>query len=206
MSEVGSLYIISAPSGAGKTSLVAALLAQVPQLKLSISHTTRRPRPGEQDGVNYHFVSQQAFQTLIAQEGFLEHAQVFDHFYGTSKAWVLEQLAQGQDVILEIDWQGARQVRQAYPQAVGIFILPPSKAALQERLQNRAQDTDDVIQKRMTQAVDEMSHYPEYDYVIINDDFQQALTELTSVLQARRLRLQVQAQKQAALLSSLVVS
>ncbi|SEI47234.1 guanylate kinase [Allopseudospirillum japonicum] len=206
MSEVGSLYIISAPSGAGKTSLVAALLAQVPQLKLSVSHTTRAPRPGEQDGVNYHFVSQEDFQNLIAQTGFLEHAQVFDHFYGTSKAWVLEQLQQGQDVILEIDWQGARQVRQAYPQAVGIFILPPSKAALQERLQNRAQDSDEVIQKRMTQAVDEMSHYPEYDYVIINDDFQQALTELTSVLQARRLRLQVQAQKQAALLSSLVVS
>jgi guanylate kinase len=203
----GTLYIISAPSGAGKSSLLRALLEHAgEELALSVSHTTRAPRPGEVDGKDYHFVDTATFRDMIERGGFLEHAQVFDNFYGTSRGSVQAQLAAGQDVILEIDWQGARQVRRLMPECVGIFILPPSREALRERLQNRGQDDAAVIERRMRDAVSEMSHYDEYDYLIINDDFEVAGEELAAVLRCRRLSLSVQAGRQAALLAELLAS
>jgi len=201
----GTLYIISAPSGAGKTSLVSALLEKTgKQLALSVSHTTRRPRPGEVDGRDYHFVDSTDFSDMIDAGVFLEHAQVFDNFYGTSRLGVEQQLSAGQDVILEIDWQGARQVRKALPGAVGIFILPPSLEALEERLRGRGQDDDAVIARRMRDAVSEMTHYGEYDYLIINDDFELALEELATVMRCRRLRLPLQEQRLAGQLAALL--
>lgn len=203
----GTLYIISAPSGAGKSSLLRALLdASGDELALSVSHTTRAPRPGEVNGRDYHFIDTGTFRDMIAGGDFLEHAEVFDNFYGTSKAGVQAQLAAGQDVILEIDWQGARQVRKLMPQCIGIFILPPSREALRERLQNRGQDDATVIERRMRDAISEMSHYDEYDYLIINDDFQVARDELTAIVLSRRLRLPVQAGRQAGLLAGLLAS
>ena len=203
----GTLYIISAPSGAGKSSLLRAVLdTSGDELALSISHTTRAPRPGEVDGQDYHFVDTGTFREMIASDDFLEHAEVFDNFYGTSKAGVQAQLAAGQDVILEIDWQGARQVRTLMPESVGIFILPPSREALRERLQNRGQDDETVIERRMRAAVSEMSHYDEYDYLIINDDFRQAQDELASIMRSRRLRLPAQAGRQGSLLADLLAS
>ena len=203
----GTLYIISAPSGAGKSSLLRAVLdTSGDELALSISHTTRAPRPGEVDGQDYHFVDTGTFREMIASDDFLEHAEVFDNFYGTSKAGVQAQLAAGQDVILEIDWQGARQVRTLMPESVGIFILPPSREALRERLQNRGQDDETVIERRMRAAVSEMSHYDEYDYLIINDDFRQAQDELASIMRSRRLRLSAQAGRQGSLLADLLAS
>ena len=203
----GTLYIISAPSGAGKSSLLRALLdAAGDELGLSVSHTTRTPRPGEVSGQDYHFIDTATFRGMIASGDFLEHAEVFDNFYGTSKGGVQAQLAAGQDVILEIDWQGARQVRKLMPESVGIFILPPSREALQERLQNRGQDEAAVIERRMRDALSEMSHYDEYDYLIINDDFQLARDELASIVRCRRLRLPVQARQQAGLLAGLLAS
>ena len=200
----GTLYILSAPSGAGKSSLVSALLEKTDAIKVSVSHTTRAARPGEEDGVNYNFVSVDDFKALIAQDAFLEHAEVFGNFYGTSRLWLEEQLAQGIDIILEIDWQGARQVRDLMPEAVGIFILPPSRAALQQRLDNRGQDSAEIIAGRMAEAVSEMSHFDEYDYVIINDKFDQALIELRSVIIAQRQKLANQQARHGKLLADLL--
>jgi guanylate kinase len=203
----GTLYIISAPSGAGKSSLLRALLEDAGEaVALSVSHTTRAPRPGEVDGKDYHFVDTDTFRDMIERDGFLEHARVFDNFYGTSKGSVQAQLAAGRDVILEIDWQGARQVRRLMPECVGIFILPPSREALRERLQHRGQDDAAVIERRMRDAVSEMSHYDEYDYLIINDDFDLARDELAALLRCRRLSLSAQAGRQAALLAELLAS
>ncbi|MGD2112344.1 MAG: guanylate kinase [Gammaproteobacteria bacterium] len=202
----GTLYIVSAPSGAGKSSLVKALLESAGEgLALSVSHTTRAPRPGEVDGREYHFTSTEQFETLIAAGDFLEHARVFDNFYGTSRRAVESQLAAGQDVILEIDWQGARKVRAQLPDTVSIFILPPTRAALAERLAARGQDDAAVIARRMRDAVSEMSHYEEYDYLVINDVFEQARDELAAIIRARRLRLAFQTRRHAGLLASLLV-
>jgi guanylate kinase len=186
--SLGTLYIISAPSGAGKTSLVKALLERLSGVVVSVSHTTRAPRPGEQDGVDYHFINKVEFERLVESGDFLEHAQVFDNYYGTRRATVLERLEADQDVILEIDWQGARQVSEAFPQAVKIFILPPSREALQQRLMSRGQDSDQVISRRMADAINEMRPYEEYHYLIFNDEFDVALAELEALFRARRLR------------------
>ncbi len=200
----GSLFIVAAPSGAGKTSLVNELLGKMSHVKVSISHTTRRPRPGEVEGENYFFVEPKLFEKMIAEDAFLEHAQVFGNYYGTSRQWVMAQLMAGFDVILEIDWQGARQVRQLMPDATGIFILPPSKAVLRERLQKRGQDTSDVIDHRMAEAVEEMSHYSEYEYLIINDDFDQALEDLKTTITAQRYRTALQRDNNKPLIDSLL--
>ena len=184
----GTLYIVAAPSGAGKTSLVKSLVETTPDVVASISHTTRPPRPGEQDGIHYHFASLAAFEAMIAQGAFLEHAQVFGNRYGTSRAAVLSQLKAGLDVILEIDWQGARQVRDQMPNSLSIFILPPSRDALRQRLAGRGQDSAEVIERRMAVALDELSHYTEFDYLVINDQFETALTELRAILIAQRQR------------------
>lgn len=200
----GNLYIVSAPSGAGKTSLVNALLPTLPSVKVSISHTTRAQRPGECDGVNYHFVGQETFQRMIGEGAFLEYAEVFGNFYGTSQQWVRKTLATGCDVILEIDWQGAQQIRRLMPEALSIFILPPSRAALEQRLTQRGQDDADVIARRMAQAISEMSHYVEADYVVVNDVFETALEDLRSILIAGRLRLSRQSVRHQALLTELL--
>jgi guanylate kinase len=181
----GRLFVIAAPSGAGKTSLVKALLARLPQLRLSVSHTTRTRRPTEAEGREYHFVTAAEFEKLVARGEFLEHARVFDNLYGTSRAYVEGQLAQGHDVVLEIDWQGAQQVRRAMPQCVSIFILPPSRAALAERLARRATDTPEVIDRRLRDAAADMSHYREFGYVVVNDDFERALAELSDIVAGR---------------------
>lgn len=202
--SLGTLFIISAPSGAGKTSLVKALLERVSDVVVSVSHTTREPRAGEKDGVDYHFVSKAEFETMVAAGQFLEHAHVFDNFYGTSRVAVAEQLEAGRDVILEIDWQGARQVRHAAPQAVGVFILPPTRETLRERLTARGQDSEQVIERRMRDAIREMSHYGEYHFLIFNDDFEQAVAELQALFVARRLRREAQEQRNAAGLRALL--
>lgn len=179
------LFVVSAPSGAGKTSLVKALCARVPELRVSTSHTTRPMRPNEQDGREYFFVSNPEFDRMVAEGAFLEHARVFDNQYGTSQGQLREKLAAGHDVILEIDWQGARQVRVALPGCRTIFILPPSREALRERLNNRRTDSPAVIERRLADAVSDMSHYEEFDYVVVNDDFAQAVGELESILGGR---------------------
>lgn len=188
----GILYTVSAPSGAGKTSLVKALLEQVDAICVSVSHTTRKKRAGEADGVNYHFVDQNRFQTMLAKNDFLEHAQVFNNYYGTSRHWVTETLAAGRDVILEIDWQGAAQVRRLMPETVGIFILPPSLDTLRRRLTERGQDDQAVIELRMAKAVEEMTHYVEYQYLVFNDEFDQAVQALRAIVLAERQRLERQ--------------
>ena len=200
----GQLYIVSAPSGAGKSSLLNALRERVENITVSVSHTTRAPRPGEQDGVHYHFTDIPSFQAEVAADTFLEYAQVFDNYYGTSALVVDAQLAAGQDVILEIDWQGAQQVRAHRADVVSIFILPPSIEALSLRLQKRRTDSDAVIARRMRDAQSEMSHYPEYDYVVINDKFETALDELMCIFRSERLRLTRQQQTYPALLTDLV--
>lgn len=200
----GSLYTISAPSGAGKTSLVAAMLEQDSQLQVSVSHTTRAKRPGEEDGVNYHFTDIEQFKAMLERGDFLEHAQVFDNWYGTSQSWVNDTLDKGIDVILEIDWQGAEQVRKLLPDTISVFILPPSRATLQQRLTNRGQDDDATIAGRMAQAQSEMSHYAEADYLVINDDFDQALAELLAIFCAERQRLAYQAGLHQQLISELL--
>ncbi len=202
----GKLYTISAPSGAGKTSLVNALIESTDRVKVSVSHTTRPKRPGEIDGVNYHFVDHQRFATMLEQQAFLEHAEVFGNYYGTSRQWVQDTLDSGIDVILEIDWQGAKQIKQLMPRAIAIFILPPSKRELLERLTSRGQDDDSVIQRRMAEAVSEMSHYPQGDFLVINDDFATALQDLTSILSDANpnLTLSVQAERHRELLEDLL--
>lgn len=199
----GTLYIISAPSGAGKTSLVSALVKSQEHLCTSVSHTTRAQRPGESDGINYHFVTVDTFLAMASESAFLEHAEVFGNYYGTHEDWVNTQLKQGLDVILEIDWQGAVQVRRRRPDAVSIFILPPTKATLYQRLKSRAQDSEDVIKRRMAQAEEEMSHFVEYDYLVINDQFAEALGQLSAIITAQRLRLDKQRQSQAQFLDHL---
>jgi guanylate kinase len=200
----GSLYIISAPSGAGKTSLVKALIERDPKLTVSISHTTRSIRPGEEDGVNYHFVDKTTFQEMIDKGEFLEYAEVFDNYYGTARSSMEEQLARGQDVILEIDWQGARQIRELVPEHVSIFILPPSKAALQERLTDRGQDSEETISRRMRDAISETSHYDEYDFLVINDDFDTALDDLGTIFRALRLQQAPQIQQYQTMINDLI--
>ncbi len=200
----GTLFIVSAPSGAGKTSLVRTLIQQVEHLLISISHTTRAPRPKEQNGIDYHFVSVADFEAMLAKAQFLEHARVFDNYYGTSSVWVNEQLAAGQDVILEIDWQGAQQVRQLYPDSVSIFIVPPSQTELANRLRGRAQDSEEVINRRLQEAVSEMQHYAEFDYLVINDVFEQALQELQTIVLSQRLKVVQQSQRHTALLQQLL--
>lgn len=202
----GRLYVVSAPSGAGKTSLVAALLEADSGIEVSASHTTRQARPGEVDGVNYHFVSIPEFEQLISESGFLEHAKVFDNYYGTSKTWLEQRMALGQDVILEIDWQGAQQVRELMPDTVSIFILPPSKAALRERLQGRGQDSEEVIERRMADATSESSHYHEYDYLVINDQFGDALSDLLSIFKSNRLDTASQSAQHEEILTELLSS
>ena len=205
--ETGTLYIISAPSGAGKSSLLRALLEILGgSLALSVSHTTRSPRPGEVNGKDYHFIDVATFRKMVDSNAFFEHAQVFDNYYGTSKQGVTAQLQAGVDVILEIDWQGARLIRELMPAAVSIFILPPSREALQQRLQDRGQDDAAVITRRMRDAVSEMSHYHEFDYLVINDVFQVAQDELAAVLLSHRLCLPAQQQRHAGLLAALLAS
>jgi guanylate kinase len=200
----GTLYIVSAPSGAGKTSLVKALVDAQPQVRVSVSHTTRAMRPGEVDGVNYHFVSREDFLARLERNEFLEHAEVFGNLYGTSQRWLEDTLAEGFDLILEIDWQGAQQVRRLMPKAKSIFILPPTQEALRQRLNNRGQDSDEIIEKRMREAVSEMSHYVEYDYLVINDDFAHALIDLQSIFRANQLIQTTQQQRHARLLGELL--
>lgn len=206
MAERGSLFIISSPSGAGKSSLTNALFERFGHgtMKLSVSHTTRAPRPGEQDGVHYHFVDKAEFEALIEQGAFFEHAEVFGNYYGTSKLAVDAMLAQGIDVFLDIDWQGARQVRRLSPEAIGVFILPPSRDELERRLNHRGQDSTEVIAGRMAQAVSEMVHYDEYEYLVINDDFEQALTAFHAIVTAERQRRARQAVKHRGMLQTLL--
>jgi guanylate kinase len=204
MSPTGTLYIVAAPSGAGKTSLVNGLLESTADIEVSVSHTTRATRPGEREGVHYYFVSEQLFQQLIVQGQFLEYARVFDHHYGTTRQAVLQRLQQGIDVILEIDWQGARQVRSLMPESRSIFILPPSLDSLRQRLRDRAQDSEEIIEKRMATAVREMSHYEEFDYLLINDDFATTLAELRAIFIANRQRRDVQIIRSKALLKTLL--
>lgn len=202
----GTLYIVSAPSGAGKSSLISALLETNPtyDMKVSVSHTTRAARPGEVDGQHYHFIEKADFKALIEESSFLEYAEVFGNFYGTSRIWIEENLERGIDVFLDIDWQGARQIREQMPAAKSIFILPPSNGELERRLNVRGQDSDDVIAKRMSEAKSEMSHYHEYDYVIVNDDFDSALVDLKAVIRAERLKQDKQAAKYSGMLTALL--
>ena len=178
----GRLFIFSAASGTGKTSLAKALVERLPDLAFSVSHTTRAPRSGEQHGVHYYFVNQTQFDEMVAADRFLEHAKVFGNSYGTSRAATENLLRQGKNIILDIDWQGARAIKEKMPESVSVFILPPSRAALEERLTNRGQDTPEVIARRMREAVSEMSHYQEFDHVVVNDDFEAALKDLQAVI------------------------
>ena len=200
----GTLFVVSAPSGAGKTSLVQALIQTTPNIHVSVSHTTRQQRPGEENGVNYHFVSQDQFTAMLNENAFLEHAEVFGNLYGTSKQAVADKLAAGVDVVLEIDWQGAEQIRRQAPDAVSLFILPPSREVLEQRLIGRAQDPVEVIRKRMAQATEQVSHHVEFDYLIINDNFDKALREMQAVVLAQRLRITKQCERHGDLIRSLM--
>ena len=200
----GKLYVVAAPSGAGKTTLVRLLLEREPEVQLSISYTTRSPRPGEMDGCEYHFVDVAAFRAMMARGDFLESAEVHGNFYGTSKVWIGEQLAAGRDVLLEIDWQGAQQVRGVFPGAIGVFILPPSMEELTRRLTGRGTDSADVIERRLAAAQAEMRHVGEFDYVIINDSLEQALDDLRAVVHASRLTLEGQRARHAALFARMI--
>lgn len=200
----GHLFIVSAPSGAGKTTLVRLLLQNDPEICLSISTTTRQPRPGEENDREYHFVDVPAFVEMASQGEFLEWAQVHGNYYGTSKRWIAEQMAAGRDVLLEIDWQGAQQVRKLFPEAIGVFIVPPSMEALHARLSGRGTDSAETIARRTVAARDEMRHVSEFDYVIINDDLQQALAGLMSVVNATRLQYPAQRERHSALFATLL--
>lgn len=202
----GNLFIVAAPSGGGKTSLVKKLIETLDHIEVSVSHTTRAMRPGERDGVDYFFIDDKKFINMVNDNAFLEHAKVFNNFYGTSIAQINARLACGIDVVLDIDWQGAEQIRRSFPDAVSIFIIPPSLDALKQRLTNRQQDNHDVISDRMKKAQDELSHYPEFDYLIVNDDFEHAAMELGAIVIANRLRVQRQVNKQSKLLSFLMSS
>ena len=199
----GSLFIVAAPSGAGKSTLVNALLAQEPAIKLSISTTTRDPRPGETDGREYHFTTAEDFRARAERGEFLEWAEVHGNYYGTSRLMVEKEMKEGTDILLEIDWQGARQVKKQFPQAAGIFILPPSIAALSERLHKRGQDEPNVIERRLLAAGGEISHAPEFDYVIINEEFNVALSETSAIVRATRSRFNQQAARNASLFAQL---
>lgn len=188
MSHTGVLFVLSAPSGAGKTSLLRALVEQNARVSVSISHTTRPPRPGEKDGVHYHFVDISTFEQMVESGEFIEHARVFDNLYGTSATSVRHALSQGTDVVLEIDWQGARQVRHHFPDAVSVFVVPPSLEELRRRLSARGQDSVEVVERRMGDALRELSHYAEYDYVVVNERFEEALRDLQCLLRAEHLR------------------
>lgn len=201
---IGTLFIVSAPSGAGKTSLLKALVETEDRVKVSISHTTRPMRPGEVDGVDYHFLNTAAFEQMVEAGAFLEHAEVFGNFYGTSEAGIRDQLAAGNDVILEIDWQGAQQVRKRISDTVSVFILPPTPEALRQRLSSRGQDSEAVIRRRLAEAREEMSHFAEYDFIVVNDLFEQALGELRSIVTSRRLSQVIQAERLQGRLRSLL--
>ncbi|MBV1914050.1 MAG: guanylate kinase [Pseudomonadales bacterium] len=200
----GNLYIVSAPSGAGKTSLVKALLDKDANLRVATSYTTRDRRPGEIDGVNYHFVSQQKFQQMIDAAEFVEHAEVFGNYYGTSQQQIEGLLSAGSDVILEIDWQGAQQIRRMMPAAQSIFILPPSRDALSERLKSRGQDEQSVIDARMAASINEISHYVEFDYIVVNDDFSEALGNLQAIFVVKRLEIVAQGQRLSDMIGGLL--
>jgi guanylate kinase len=204
MSSESNLYVIAAPSGGGKTSMINALLKRDKRLSLSVSHTTRPPRPGEIDGVHYHFVTTDTFLGLLGDGAFLEHANVYGHYYGTGRAAVTSRLAEGYDVMLDIDWQGARQVRKSFPACCSIFILPPSLEELQYRLSHRGQDSAEVIEKRMRQARSELAHWNEFDFLVINDDFAAALDDLHSIIRHRRPLRRGQEERIAALLAELL--
>jgi guanylate kinase len=199
----GNVIIVSAPSGAGKTSLVGKLIENDPATRKSVSYTTRQRRPGEQDGSDYHFVSAEAFQAMLEAGEFLESAQVHGNMYGTNQKWLEAQRLQGYDIVLEIDWQGAKQVRALMPEATGIFVLPPSVDALRGRLTKRGQDSDDVIARRLAAARGEVSHVHEFDYVIINDDFDTAVQDLISIVRSTRLRLAAQLDRNQVLINSI---
>ena len=200
----GMLYIISAPSGAGKTSLVNALIEETDLIEVSVSYTTRGKRPGEREGVNYHFVTPDQFKQMIADDRFIEHAEVFGHFYGTSKQRIKEKLKAGIDIILEIDWQGAQQVRKQFEHCTTVFILPPSQPELLSRLQERGQDTQEVIEKRMNESIAQVSHYTEFEYLIVNDQFAHALGELKALVYAFRLRQTAQCRRHHKLIETLL--
>ena len=202
--NLGKLFIITAPSGAGKTTLVHALVSQDKNLCVSISHTTRPARVGEENGVNYHFIEKSEFTTRLSEGDFLESAEVYGYHYGTSKLWVSEQLNKGLDVILEIDWQGAQQIRKLYPDTCSIFILPPSIEALTERLTERAQDDSETIDNRMQQAQGVMEHVAEANFVVVNDDFQAALQDIRAIIRSQRLEVTSQQRNLSELLTSLV--
>jgi len=200
----GSLYVISAASGAGKTTLVSTVLQQVSDIEVSVSHTTRTPREGEVDGVNYHFIDKDKFEKMLEAGEFFESASVFGNMYGTSRQHIQEQLLKGKDVILEIDWQGARQIRQLMADCKSIYIVPPSITALRERLSKRGQDDEAVINKRMREAISEMSHYAEFEYLVINDDFDEARDNLAAIIEGNRMLFEHQQQKHAELLAELL--
>ena len=199
----GNLFVVSAPSGAGKTSLVHALLNINPQIDLSVSYTTRNPRPGERDGKDYHFVSREAFSAMTKRGEFLESAEVYGNLYGTSQTWISQENAKGRDILLEIDWQGAAQVRRLFPECISIFILPPSMEALEQRLKGRGKDNDEVIARRMAAVREDVAHVAEFDYVIINDILNEALRELNAVALSARLRCATQLARHQALINQL---
>lgn len=201
--QQGNIYVVTAPSGAGKTTLVAALLAADPLIRLSVSYTTRAPREGETDGKHYHFVGREQFLQMLQRGEFLESAEVYGNYYGTSQHWIQQQLDAGNDILLEIDWQGAQQVRILFPQAIGIFILPPSLEVLEQRLRSRAKDSDESIARRMASAREEISHVESFDYLIVNHMVDDAVRDLVSVVRSQRLRIDAQTRRHAALLASL---
>ena len=202
----GTLFIVAAPSGGGKTSLVKKLLSELEHITVSVSHTTRKMRPGEVDGVDYFFLDDKEFMGMVDEGAFVEHARVFNHFYGTSAAQITDRLQAGIDVVLDIDWQGAAQIRHAFADAVSVFVIPPSLEVLKQRLMDRQQDDAQTINNRMQRSQDELSHYPEFDYLIVNDDFETAAAELRSIVVAHRLRMIRQSAQQSKLLSFLLSS